>query len=261
VPDQGVPQEFETLAMAAASTLVSAMATDAWAGVKKRFAGVVGHERLMDQDRAALVEHQPDAIEHATAEQTVRWAKKIHDDLVENPEWAAALRSLLTETTSPPASGAPAAANLLQHASGTGHIQVAAGRDAIVNSRIDRRKYLLAPWALVVHAAKAIPAHPVAAVFTALVVGAAATASGVLASRAPGATGAARPGPGATTMVRWGESPSLIRASDLGSGWAPEGKPGDDPEEWGGPYCDDLSGSEFAVDANPIAVSYDMVRD
>jgi hypothetical protein len=250
--------DFESLAMTAAGSLVSAMATDAWAAVKQRFAAAVGHERVMDQEQAILVGRAAPQREGAAAEQVELWARRFLDDLTEHPEWAPALRALLADDGAP-AAALPEAPSVVQQATGAVINQVSAGRDANVTNTFDRRKFFVVPVALFSAFTKFARAHRLVVVMAVLGLGAGGAVGGGLLARAHGAApapAATRPRPGATVMVRVAQDPTLIQVADLGPGWS-AGVTGTVPEQWGGPLCDSFSGSEFAQGSNPIAVSYD----
>lgn len=259
MPDQEMAHDLESLAMTAAGSLVSAMATDAWAAVKQRFAAAVGHERVMDQEQAVLAGRGASEREGAAARQVELWTRRFLDDLTEHPEWAPALRALLADHGAPAAAPQEAPSVVQQQATGAVVSQVSAGRDANVTNSFDRRKFFVVPVALVNAFTNATRAHRLVVVLAVLGLGAGGAVGGGLLARTHGAAPAsvaARPGPGATVMVRAAQDPTLIQAAELGPGWS-LGTTGTVPEQWGGPYCDTFSGSEFAQGSNPIAVSYD----
>jgi hypothetical protein len=103
----GVGPELVALAASAATTLVNAMATDAWQTVRTRVARLLGRgearaEQLaletLDEDAATLAA-EPNA--EARQDLTAGWAARLRDVLRSDPEAAEALRELIAEAASP----------------------------------------------------------------------------------------------------------------------------------------------------------------
>ncbi|HEX6527654.1 MAG TPA: hypothetical protein VF070_47705 [Streptosporangiaceae bacterium] len=89
--------ELDELARVAADALVSALVTDSWEAVKRRFAAAVGQERRMDATRAELAAangRDRDAVRQA---QVRTWTIRLRDVLEDDPATAEALRRLVTE--------------------------------------------------------------------------------------------------------------------------------------------------------------------
>lgn len=88
--------ELDELAQAAADALVSALVTDSWEAVKRRFAAVVGHERRMDATRADLVAVNGPNRDKVVQAQVRAWTTRLRDVLEDDPAAAEALRRLVT---------------------------------------------------------------------------------------------------------------------------------------------------------------------
>src|SRR6266704_160030 len=168
--------------MSAASTFVSLMASDLWATVKHRFVAVLGQEKRMDATHSELLRHSGAEQERARNEQVMRWQHRLRDMLEEHPEIATDLLALLSELQENALHAQPRTGDVRQMAQGVGNIQVVGGGDVNVNSPIDKRKFFIAPWALVINIAKTAAAHPIASTLAILVI-AGASAGGVIVSK------------------------------------------------------------------------------
>jgi hypothetical protein len=101
-----VVEALAALAASGGNALVSAMVTDGWAGVKERFARLLGHGdpkatgdaavRLEDS-RAVLAGRSGADLERAEAEQEIAWRTRLADLLESHPEAEGELRAVVTE--------------------------------------------------------------------------------------------------------------------------------------------------------------------
>ena len=173
--------DLDDLAHAAADALVSAMATDSWEAVKRRFVGLVGHARRMDATRIELAPKSGAARERAQLAQARDWSTRLRDVLDDDPAVAVGLRALLADLrAAPAASSTPMsqharadqgsqAVNIGGNVSGnTGEVYVGVGR-------VDKRRFriMLFPVTFFIRVARKVAAaHPVAtATATVVVVG------------------------------------------------------------------------------------------
>ena len=164
--------DLDDLARMAADALVSAMATDSWEAVKRRFAALVGHERRMDAARTELAARNGADRDRAELSQTRVWTTRLRDVLDDDPAAAEGLRTLIADLRGiAPLPAAPAsqfaqadyesqAVNVGGSVGGnTGEVYVGVGT-------VDKRKanIALAPFTVISGAAKtAAGAHPLAA--------------------------------------------------------------------------------------------------
>jgi hypothetical protein len=183
--------DFDELARTAADALVSAMATDSWEAVKRRFAALAVHERRMDATRTALAAKSGPGLAQAQLAQTRVWSTRLRDMLDDDPRAAAGLRAILADlraTSAPPAApvsqkaDADHGAQAVNVSGNTGEIYVGVGK-------VDNRRYriFLFPITFLVHVAKrAAAAHPVTATAATVIVIAGGVSGGVaLASGTP----------------------------------------------------------------------------
>lgn len=101
---------------AGATTLVTAMTTDAWTSVKQGFARLLGRgdpereeaaERRLERSRQELTGRTGAELERARAEQEAAWRLRLGDLLEDDPAAEAELRALIAACgTSATASGA-----------------------------------------------------------------------------------------------------------------------------------------------------------
>jgi hypothetical protein len=87
--------ELGDLVQSAANSLVSAMATDSWEAVKRRFAAVARRDRQLDATRRKLSARSGSRLERAKSEQARVWADILQDLLDEDPGKAQALQDFL----------------------------------------------------------------------------------------------------------------------------------------------------------------------
>lgn len=129
----GMPGEvLVALAEFAGQTVAAAAITDAWEGIRGRFARLLGRgddrrtqiaEQWLAQTRKQLTAAGQDPG-HVREAQAQRWAGRFSDLLDENPEVAVQLRELVEEVAARLATGAASAA---------GH-SLAAGRDVTITA-------------------------------------------------------------------------------------------------------------------------------
>jgi len=194
--------ELDDLARTAADALVSAMATDSWAAVKRRFAGLVGHERRLEATHAELAAKSGTVREQAQLAQARDWSTRLRDVMEDDPAAVTALRALLADLRVVPA--APVfqraqadqgsqAVNISGSFSGnTGEVYVGVGK-------VDKRRYriMLVPIGFFVRVTRKVAAaHPIATTAAAAVVIGGASAGIALAK--PGA-----PSPMASLLGTW----------------------------------------------------------
>lgn len=122
--------EVAALAAAGGTTLVTAMATDAWAVIRSGFARLPGRgepdriatlERALDEARAELAVLPDAARQQAAADQAAAWHAALAELLTDQPQAAAALAELLAQAGGP----APADGTVTQYAVATGDAQQA----------------------------------------------------------------------------------------------------------------------------------------
>ncbi len=94
------------LAAAGGNALVSAMVTDGWAGVRERFARLLGRgdpkatddaDARLEDSRAVLAGRSGADLERAQAEQEIGWRTRLADLLESHPEAEDELRAVVTE--------------------------------------------------------------------------------------------------------------------------------------------------------------------
>ncbi len=99
-------EELLSLASAAAKTIVSAAAGDAWATVKQAFARLLGRgnqelaeatARRLDETRRELAAVREPDLEAARTRLVAAWQIRLSDLLAEAPDLAAALRALTSQ--------------------------------------------------------------------------------------------------------------------------------------------------------------------
>ncbi len=98
--------DLDALARSAADALVSAMATDSWKTVKRRFAALVGDERRMDAIQAVLAtssatQSHEDLAKLRLALRQV-WATRMRQAFDEDPRAADGMRKLLADLAAAP---------------------------------------------------------------------------------------------------------------------------------------------------------------
>jgi hypothetical protein len=99
-----VSGELDELARTAADALVTAMVTDSWERIKRRFAALVGHERRMDAAHEEIAASIAEDRERLLGEQARAWTTRLRDVLDDNPAAVDGLRVLLAELgAAPPA--------------------------------------------------------------------------------------------------------------------------------------------------------------
>ncbi|WP_310726807.1 hypothetical protein [Streptomyces sp. N2A] len=107
--------ELVALAATGATTLVQQMATDGWAGVRRRMAAFLARRRgagdeaalegELDDSRADLVVAQEEGDQDGVAGVTAAWRLRLRRLLSEDPAAAAELRALLDEVAPEPDRG------------------------------------------------------------------------------------------------------------------------------------------------------------
>lgn len=124
-----VGAELAALAAAGGSTLVTAMATDAWAVIRNGFARLLGGgepdriaalERALEEARVELEGLSETARPQAAADQAAAWREALAELLTDQPQAAAALAELLAQAGGPAASG-----SVTQYVVATGDAQQA----------------------------------------------------------------------------------------------------------------------------------------
>jgi PQQ-like domain len=187
-----VSNDLENLVQTAANTLVSAIATDAWESVKRRFAGIVGRRRQLDNAPAELAARG--GSDQARAQLVREWADNLRDALDENPGAEPALRTLLADvrvtTTGPINSPAYQRSGRGSTAGNVGSINNS--REVYVGvGKVDKRKFRFSPVVLFGHA---FSAHPVVtSVVTLVVLAGGGVTGGVVLAHKAGAHAAAPP--------------------------------------------------------------------
>lgn len=139
--------DFDDLARAAADALVSAMVTDSWESVRRRFAALVGHEQRMDAGRAQMVAAADADRSRVTLELARSWSIRLRDAMEDRPGVAEELRALLNDLDATRASGSMpaqhAAANHGSPAVGMGwNISGGKGEPFAGAGKIGKRKTL-----------------------------------------------------------------------------------------------------------------------
>jgi hypothetical protein len=173
--------EFGNLAQDAAIALVTAITTDAWKAVKRRFEAVSRRDRQLrdrqlDATRAALAARRGSELEAAKSAETSRWAIRLGDLLIDDPGKAQALRdfqayvaSLGLTPETPPA----AQSQYADHGSSNAgrdniHIGDYVGRDKITKVTKKKTSFFLPP-VFFGHALKAVTTHWVVSTVTVVV--------------------------------------------------------------------------------------------
>jgi hypothetical protein len=187
-------EELDELARTAADALVSALVTDSWQTVKRRFAAVIGHEQRMDRTRSELVATGAADRDEAQQAQVRTWSTRLKDVVEDKPETADALRALLAELGAalpregPPPSQRARADHGSQAVVIGGGVSGTTGEVYIGVGKVDKRRirFFFVPVDYVFRVMrKMITAHPIAATVTAAAVIGAASA-GVALSSSPG---------------------------------------------------------------------------
>src|ERR1700733_5648249 len=93
--------EFGNLAQDAANALVSAMATDAWKAVKRRFVAVFGRENQVDATHAELARSRGADLATVKSAQAAAWATRFWVLLDDDPRSAQALQEFLAYLRTP----------------------------------------------------------------------------------------------------------------------------------------------------------------
>ena len=75
--------EFDNLSQVAAISLVSAMATDSWEAVKRRFATVARLDRQIDATRTELAAASGSDLDRVKSAQAQAWVIRLQDILDE----------------------------------------------------------------------------------------------------------------------------------------------------------------------------------
>jgi hypothetical protein len=122
--------ELAALAAAGGTTLVTAMATDAWAVIRSGFARLLGRgepdrisalECALEAARTELAGLPETARQQAVADQAAVWRGMLAELLTDRPQATAALAELLAQAGGP----APADGSVTQYAVATGDAQQA----------------------------------------------------------------------------------------------------------------------------------------
>jgi hypothetical protein len=154
-------EDLDDLARVAADALVSAMVTDSWEAVRRRFAALVGHQQRMDAAHAELAATSGPDRDRAQLAQARAWRTRLLDALEDDPGAAEGLRALLAELGITP----PAAALASQHAQADhgsqavnvgGNISGNTGEVYVGVGTVVKRKtnVVLAPFVFLVNVAK-----------------------------------------------------------------------------------------------------------
>lgn len=96
--------ELDDLARASADALVTAMVTDSWEAVRRRFASLMGHgnQRRMDAARAELAGKSGLDLREAQSAQAQAWTTRLRD-VLDDPGAAARLRAVVADLRAAPA--------------------------------------------------------------------------------------------------------------------------------------------------------------
>jgi hypothetical protein len=96
--------EIEALAALAGNTIVAAVVTDAFEGVRAKVARIFGRgrsdpriRRRLDQTRQQLAASAPGELERTQATQARQWQTRIADLLADHPEAAGEMQALMAE--------------------------------------------------------------------------------------------------------------------------------------------------------------------
>jgi hypothetical protein len=207
--------DLEDLARAAADALVSAMVTDSWETVRRRFAALVGHEQRMDVGRAQLASATGEDRSRVTLDLARSWSIRLRDALEDSPGLAEQLRALLNELDATrPSSSAPTQHAVADHGSQAvnvgGHISGNKGDLFVGVGKVDKRRVniAVAPLMFLFNTAKKLAtAYPAATAVVVVLAGATVTGwqahwpNAVFGAATPRASGAAGPAPDNSASV------------------------------------------------------------
>ena len=100
--------DIVTLTALAGNSLVQAMVTDGWEGVRRRIAHLFGRgqpdpkiEQRLDATRARLIEAIPSELEQVQSAQAAQWQTRFSDLLADHPEAVDELRALMMRSRPP----------------------------------------------------------------------------------------------------------------------------------------------------------------
>lgn len=222
-------EDLDDLACAGADALVSAMMTDSWSMVKRRFAALVGHERRMDVAQAALAATSGANRDRARLTQGRVWSTRLRDVLDDDPTVADGLRRLLADLDAAPPAVLPASQHTqANHASQAinvgGNISGNNGEVYVGVGKVDKRKFniVLAPFIFLLHAGKKIvTAYPLGTTAAATVVIAATAVTGWRTHWPPAIFGGPAPQPSLSS--RAAQPSSSPRVLPAGTKMFPDG--------------------------------------
>ena len=234
--------EFGNLAQDAAIALVTAITTDAWKTVKRRFEAVSRRDRQLrdrqlDATRAALAARRGSELEAAKSAETSRWAIRLGDLLIDDPGKAQALRDFQAYVASlglTPETAPAAQSQYADHGSSNAgrdniHNGDYVGRDKITKVTKKKTNFFLPP-VFFGHALKAATTHWVVSTVTVVVV-----VGGVTTGVALTHKGANTPAPTPTASHAVTPTHSAAPLSQSSVSWgALQGGPartGDQPDE------------------------------
>jgi hypothetical protein len=149
--------DLDDLARAAADALVSAMVTDSWESVRRRFAALVGHEQRMDAGRAQMAAAADADRSRVTLELARSWSIRLRDALEDRPGVAEELRALLNDLdTTRPSGSTPTQHAAANHGSQAANMGGSKGELFAGAGKVDKRKVNIATAVVVVLAAATV---------------------------------------------------------------------------------------------------------
>jgi hypothetical protein len=169
--------DLDNLAWTAAVALVSAMTTDSWEAVKRRFAVLIGHEGRMEASRAEIAATTGPDRHHVQEAQARAWNTRLRDLLDDDPGASQVLHRLVTELNAGPSMSESVSQHArAEHNSQTvnigGDLKGSSGEMYVGVGKVDKRQnnFRLNPFMLVADLAKKATSHPAAATTTTAVV-------------------------------------------------------------------------------------------
>ena len=222
--------EFGNLAQDAANALVTAIATDLWKAVKRRFGAIARRDRKLrdrlDATHAALADKGGAELEAAKSVEVTRWVTRLEDLLTNDPGKEQALRDFLAYLASlgvaPTATPAPQSQFADRGGTNIGrdniHFGDTVGGNKITKTTNKKTTFFLSPF--FGHAAQQAAAHWVITTTTVVVV-----AGGVAGGIAVNHRGSGAPSPSPTASVAASASAGVGAAASSADWGALQGGP------------------------------------
>ena len=222
--------EFGNLAQDAANALVTAIATDLWKAVKRRFGAIARRDRKLrdrlDATHAALADKGGTELEAAKSVEVNRWVTRLEDLLTNDPGKEQALRDFLAYLASlgvtPTATPAPQSQFADRGGTNIGrdniHFGDTVGGNKITKTTNKKTTFFLSPF--FGHAAQQAAAHWVITTTTVVVV-----AGGVAGGIAVNHRGSGAPSPSPTASVAASASAGVGAAASSADWGALQGGP------------------------------------